>query len=85
MKRDSGLAILFAFFLPGLGHVYMGRVLFGLFLMAMWPLTWVVAIVMFPLAVNMTAEGNFAWFLFLTLPGLFWAGNIWHVKQISKD
>jgi ribosomal protein L40E/TM2 domain-containing membrane protein YozV len=41
---NSGLAILLSFFWPGLGHVYLGDIMFGLFVMVMYTIVWGLAI-----------------------------------------
>lgn len=37
---NSGLAILLSFFWPGLGHIYLGDIMFGLFVMIIYAVLW---------------------------------------------
>lgn len=42
---SSGIAIILSFFWPGLGHIYLGDIMFGLFVMFMYAVLWVVAVI----------------------------------------
>jgi ribosomal protein L40E/TM2 domain-containing membrane protein YozV len=41
---NSGLAIILSFFWPGLGHVYLGDIMFGLFVMVAYTVLWGIAV-----------------------------------------
>ena len=42
---NSGLAIILSFFWPGLGHIYLGDIMFGIFVMVMYAILWGLAII----------------------------------------
>jgi hypothetical protein len=82
----GGMAAVLSFFIPGLGHLYAGRILTGLGIMGSFPVALLLIWGVGPAAIYGTADpqgggnaarGLLALALFFGLPVLLWVGQIY--------
>ena len=73
--KNPGVAAVLSFFLPGLGQIYNGQILWGIIVMiVVMPLTALIAFFMVPQAAQYAVVG--AVFIPFLLPVVVWIGNV---------
>lgn len=73
--KNPGMAAVLSFFLPGLGQIYNGQIIWGIIVMvAVMPITGLITIVMAMRAAEYDVLG--AVFIPFLLPVVVWIGNV---------
>jgi TM2 domain-containing membrane protein YozV len=84
-SKNTGIAALLAFFLPGIGHIYVGRIASGLVILAAYYILMILAIVSFSLGFFTLGVG----FIFAILLGIgilaVWAWQLFNAYKLAKQ
>ena len=84
-SKNPGIAALLAFFAPGIGHIYVGRIASGLVILAAYFILMILAIVSFSLGIFTLGAG-----FVLTIPlgiGVLavWAWQLFNAYNLAKQ
>ena len=81
--KSSGLAAILAFLIPGLGHIYLGKITEGIIFMILAVAIWVLA--GFAIVVSLLIFGILGFVIGLILYFIFWAWQIYDAYNKANE